>query len=157
MKLREVMTAGVPAVLEGDTVDRCARLMLEHNLPALPVADAAGRLAGVVYASDLVAKHAHVHAPFYFGLLGAAVPFLSRREDEEIRHALAVTVGDLMERDVATVSSDAEVEEAATIMVDDSVAAVPVVDGGNVVGLLTEADLLRLLLVEDADGDGVAR
>src|SRR5947209_11178394 len=145
------MTADIPSVSRSDSVAEVAQRLLARHLPALPVIDG-GKLVGIVLANDLVARHARVHVPFYLGLLGAAIPFQSRREDAEIRHALAVTAGDLMRKEFRHMAPNGSIEDAADILVDDDVSAVLVVDGGSVVGMVTEEDMLRLLLVEEADG-----
>src|SRR5947209_15970934 len=152
MNVRDIMTADVPSLSPSQVVAEIVRIMLDRHLPDLPVVDADGSLVGVVRAHDLVARHARVHVPFYLGLLGAAIPFQSRREDAEIRHALAVTAGDLMRKEFRHMAPNGSIEDAADILVDDDVSAVLVVDGGSVVGMVTEEDMLRLLLVEEADG-----
>jgi CBS domain-containing protein len=152
---RDVMTVDLPSVASRDSVAEVARRLLSRHLPALPVIDQ-GKLVGIVLSNDLVARHARLHVPFYLGLLGAAIPFQSRREDEEIRHALAVTAGDLMRKDFRRLGPDASVEDAADILVEDDVAAVLVVEDGNVLGMVTEEDMLRLLLVEEADESSAA-
>ncbi|GEM_PF-1140464 len=150
MNVRDVMTVDLPSVASSDSVAEVARCLLNRHLPALPVIDQ-GKLTGIVLSNDLVARHARLHVPFYLGLLGASIPFQSRREDQEIRHALAVTAGDLMRKEFRHLGPDASVEDAADILVDDNVAAVLVVEDGNVLGMVTEEDMLRLLLVEEAD------
>jgi CBS-domain-containing membrane protein len=152
MTVRDIMTAGTPTVTPDWVVADVARVMLEKHLPALPVVNTDGTLLGMVRRRDLVARHARVHVPFYLGFLGAAIPFQSPREDEEIRHALAVTAQELMETNVKTVGPGDSVEDAATILVDDETEAVPVLENGAVVGLVTDADMLRLLVVEESDG-----
>jgi CBS domain-containing protein len=153
MNVRDIMVTDVPSVRPEDSVDAVARLLLDRRLMAAPVVDAAGRLVGVVRAHDLVARHARVHAPLYFGLLGATVFWKSRGEDEEVRHALAVTAADLMDRGVPTLAPTASVEDVATVIVDKDVEVVPIVENGRVIGLVTEWELVRLLLVEDAGAD----
>jgi predicted transcriptional regulator len=147
------MTADIPSVSSSDSVAVIAQQLLTRHLPALPVTED-GKLVGVVLANDLVARHARVHVPFYLGLLGAAIPFQSRKEDAEIRHALAVTARDLMRKEFRHVGPEDSIEDAADILVDDDVSAVLVVEAGTVVGMVTEEDMLRLLLVEEADGSG---
>jgi len=58
-------------------------------------------------------------------------------------------VGDIMTTDVAVVASVATVDEALELLVRRAVTSLPVVDGGRVVGILSEADVLRHLLARD--------
>jgi CBS domain-containing protein len=56
----------------------------------------------------------------------------------------AFTAGDLMTRDVAAVRPDASLRDAVRAMAKRGISGIPVVDnGGSVVGMLTEGDLLR--------------
>ena len=57
-----------------------------------------------------------------------------------------VTVKDVMTKNVITVDQDTPIEEAARIMADKKIGGVPVVSGANVVGMITETDLFKILL-----------
>lgn len=62
----------------------------------------------------------------------------------EISYLLAkLTVGAVMSRNVVSIESDREPREAARLMLDHGFGALPVVDGGLLVGIITETDLLR--------------
>jgi acetoin utilization protein AcuB len=62
----------------------------------------------------------------------------------EINYLLArLTVGEVMTRSVIVIDSDRPVAEMARIMVDHKIGALPVVDGGNLVGIVTESDFVR--------------
>src|SRR5206468_11670934 len=127
VNVREIMLSDVRTVTPQASVDEVARLMLEGGLASVPVVEN-GRLLGVVTETDLVTKHARVHMPTYLGILGTVIPFERRGTDEEIRRVLAVTAGELMEREAPTIGPDATVEDVATYMVDEGVNPVAVVD-----------------------------
>ena len=57
-----------------------------------------------------------------------------------------VAVKDVMAKNVITVDQDTPIEEAARIMADKKIGGVPVVSGANVVGIITETDLFKILL-----------
>lgn len=57
-----------------------------------------------------------------------------------------VTVKNVMAKKVITVDQDTPIEEAARIMADKKIGGVPVVSGGNVVGIITETDLFKIFL-----------
>jgi CBS domain-containing protein len=111
-----------------------------------------GTLVGIVTRRDVVTKHAHAHLPVFIGLVGYVMPFELPGSREEVERVLAVTVRDLMEADVVTVNVDAEVDDAATLMVEHDVDPVPVMDNGRVVGVISMADIIRLVIIEEGDG-----
>ena len=57
-----------------------------------------------------------------------------------------VTVKNVMAKKVVTVDQDTPIEEAARIMADKKIGGVPVMSGGNVVGIITETDLFKIFL-----------
>lgn len=63
-----------------------------------------------------------------------------RMEDED---DMARTARDVMTTDVATVAPDTAYKELARLMVSHDVSALPVVDGGKVVGIVSETDMLH--------------
>ena len=66
-------------------------------------------------------------------------------------------VADLMQRDVKTVSEDATIAEAITVLVDARVSGLPVVDGaGRIVGVISTTDVLEAE-AETADAEARER
>lgn len=156
MNVRELMISPAGTVVRRTTVGEIARLLVTNGVSGAPVTDERGRLIGIVTASDLVVKHAHVHGPTYLGILGGVIPFETRRQDEEMRRALGVTAEDIMSTKVFSIGPEADVDDAATIMVDEDVRMVVVVDHDRVVGTISETDIVRLLVVEEGEDDARA-
>jgi acetoin utilization protein AcuB len=62
----------------------------------------------------------------------------------EINYLLArMTVASAMTESVVIVSPRQDAKEAASLMLDHKIGALPVVDGGRLLGIITETDLLR--------------
>lgn len=156
MNVRELMTSPVATVLPTATVAEIARIMLEDHVSGVPVVDARGVVIGIVTESDLVAKHARVHMPTYFSILGMTFPVGAGHADDDLRRALAVSAEDLMTREVVVVGPDSPVDDAATMMVEHHVNPLPVLDRGKLVGLVSRTDIVRLLLVEETDAGTAA-
>jgi acetoin utilization protein AcuB len=71
----------------------------------------------------------------------------------EINYLLTrLTVGEVMSRAVILVDPDRLVAEAAGIMIDHKIGALPVVDDGRLVGIVTETDFVRLAARQDGGG-----
>ncbi len=90
----------------------------------LPVVTEAGDLVGIVARADLEAFLAQAESP---GVI--------KRQHR---------VEQVMNREVVTVDPDCPLEEAARLMVEHKIGSLPVVDGGQVVGIITETDIFRM-------------
>jgi CBS domain-containing protein len=78
----------------------------------------------------------------------------------EVNYLLArLTVGQVMSKSVISVDPQRDAREAARIMIEEKIGALPVVDGGRPVGIVTESDFLKAFvgLAEELETAGVAR
>ena len=128
MKVQEVMTT--PAITVGleMPVLEAQQLMAKRRIRHLPVTDS-GRLMGIVTDRDI-----RLNLPSPATSLSVW----------EVNYLLArLTVESVMHRAVITVDPEREAAEAAQIMLDHKIGALPVVDGGILVGIVTETDMLR--------------
>jgi CBS domain-containing protein len=128
VKVRELMTREPLSVSLDTPVVDARRTMLEHRFRHLLVTDG-GRLAGIITDRDI-----RLNLPSPATSLSVW----------EINYLLArMTVASVMTTGVITVDPDRDAVEAARIMLDHKIGALPVVDGGKVVGIMTETDILR--------------
>jgi acetoin utilization protein AcuB len=68
-------------------------------------------------------------------------------EVRELHYLLdKITVGEIMTRNVITISPDISVEEATTLLHDNKIGCLPVVEDGNLVGIITENDVMEILI-----------
>jgi CBS-domain-containing membrane protein len=73
----------------------------------------------------------------------------------ELNHLLSkLTVEEVMTRTVITVGPDRPARDAAQLMVDHQIGALPVEDGGRLVGIVTETDMLRAFIRLEAPPGG---
>ncbi len=65
----------------------------------------------------------------------------------ELHYILANTqIKDLMKTKVATTAPDAPVEEAAMIMLDKNIGCLPVIEGGRLVGIISDKDIFHAMV-----------
>jgi len=137
MLVRDVMTTQVVSVRPDARVKEAIQLLDEHQITAMPVVDADGSLVGVVSEADV--------------LRDALMP--DRRTHEipvEIEgRAKALTVNDVMTHLPMSVTADADLSIAASVLVDTSIKSLPVVDGDRVVGMVSRRDVIAVLAKSD--------
>jgi acetoin utilization protein AcuB len=132
MLVRERMSPHPVVIGPDTTVPDAITLMREKKVRRLPVLDTQQRLIGIVSDKDLL------HAS------PSPLTSLSVWEMHTLLNKL--TVDKVMTREVITVTEDTPIEEAARIMADRRVGGLPVVQGGALVGIITETDVFRSFL-----------
>jgi acetoin utilization protein AcuB len=130
MLVGELMTTAVNLITvpPPTPILEARRLMLDKRIRHLLVTEA-GRLLGIVTDRDI-----RLNLPSRATSLSVW----------EINHLLLkLTVDEVMTRGVITIGPDREARDAAQLMLDHSIGALPVTDGGRLVGIITETDVLR--------------
>lgn len=107
-------------------------LMRSKNIRRMPVVDKQGKLIGIVSDKDL---------------LNAGPSNATSLSVWEINYLVGkIKIKDVMTRSVLTVSGETPIEEAARMMVDNKVGGLPVMNDDQLVGVITESDLFKVLL-----------
>ena len=147
MLVRDVMTTEVITVSTGDSVETCAKLLQEHNISGLPVLDEAGRVAGMVTEGDMIRRASRVKAPGYLEILGGLIYLGSPKKFvEELQRAMSLEAGQLMSKNVFFISPEDTVEKAATLMVENRISRLPVVDEQQkLIGIVSRRDIMGSL------------
>ncbi len=150
MKIKDIMTTDVITVSTGDSVEHCARLLQENDISGLPVLDDNGKVAGIVTEGDLIRRASRIKAPGYLEILGGLIYLGSPKKFvDELQRAMSYEAGQLMSKDVISVGPDDTVEKAATLMVDEGVNRLPVIDEqGELVGIISRRDIMGCLYSE---------
>jgi CBS domain-containing protein len=154
MQAKEIMTFPVFTITPDTPVAQIARLLREKHISGLPVVDDVGKVIGIVTELDLIKRHARVHFPVYLPFLDSLIFLESPRHyQEEVRRALGTTARDIMSQPVRAVTPETDVEEIATLMVEERTNPIPVRDEqGALVGIVSHTDVVRL--VEQAEAGG---
>ena len=140
----EIMKRDVITVSPEMTVEELGRLFIEKNISGAPVADAEGRLYGIVTENDLVSRDKRLHIPTLLRLFDAYIALEPpSRIEKEIRKMSALTVGEICTRDVLTAREDTPMEDVATIMAEKRINLVPVIKGGRLVGIIGRHEIIR--------------
>ncbi len=127
-RVRDLMTISCVTAPPAMPVLEARQLMLEKRIRHLIIIDGP-KLVGIVTDRDI-----RLNLPSPATSLSVW----------EINYLLArMTVNAVMAKNVVTIDSGSEAREAAQLMLDHRIGALPVVDRGHLVGILTETDVLR--------------
>jgi CBS domain-containing protein len=144
MKVRDIMTAPVVSTKVDSSVLEAGELMRKSHISGLPVLDDHGHLAGIVTERDFLrppGDGTKAERPRWFELLGAEPTRL-----EELAAHCALKIGEVMTRDPVTVVEDTPVLEVVRLMDRRKIKRLPVMRDGQLVGIVSRADLLRALM-----------
>jgi CBS domain-containing protein len=123
---REVMSPDAKCVGEDDSVTEAARMMSELEVGALPICGNDDRLKGMITDRDIVTK------------------VLAQGRDPSSTRA-----GELGEGKPVTIGADDSVGEALQTMKAHAVRRLPVIDGHDLVGIVSQGDLAQNVDEED--------
>ena len=126
---REIMSGGVECAQVTETVTDAARKMKELGVGALPICGEDNRLKGMITDRDIV--------------LNCVAEGMDTTQ---------VKVEDYAGDEVVTIGADDSVEEALATMIKAGVRRLPVIDGHDLVGMISQADIAKNL-PEDKVGD----
>ena len=147
LSVKDIMTKDVITVSPEMEIAHAARLLLEKSINGVPVVDGTGKLVGILCQSDLVAQQKKFPVPSLFTILDGVISFTSAKSFEAaIQKITAATVADAMTPDPVTVGLETSIEEVGSIMVDKKFYTLPVVDAGELVGIVGKEDILRTLV-----------
>lgn len=146
MRVSEVMTSPAIAVSREARVEELLALWKEHPVSGFPVMDGE-RVVGMVSESDLVYRDRPLKPPAFLTILDAVIPLeVPNHLREEIKKTVGSKVGDLMSTPAITIGPEADVSEAASLLVDRKIDSLPVVDAaGKLVGIISRTDIVRTL------------
>ncbi|MNK73400.1 Inosine-5'-monophosphate dehydrogenase [compost metagenome] len=147
MRVRDVMTTEVWTVTPSMTIQEVLEVWEKHRVSGFPVVDG-DRVVGIVTEGDLIFRDRPLKPPAYLFLLDGLIQ-LDNREHviEEIKKTVGAHVRDVMTSPVVTVSPDADIAEAASLMADRGFNRLPVVDAsGRLAGIISRADIVRTLI-----------
>jgi CBS domain-containing protein len=138
MRTRDLMTSPVHVTSPHDSVESAAALLTGASVTALPVVDAKGCLVGMVSEGDLLKLRVPEDPTAHLWRHLNADP--QRRPG---------TVAEVMTHRPLTTTPDADVAEVAETMLKHDVRSLPVLEGREVVGIISRRDILRAMVRGD--------
>ncbi|MBW3540709.1 MAG: CBS domain-containing protein [Planctomycetes bacterium] len=121
LRARDVMTRTVLSVTPDTPLTDAMELIVENRISGLPVVDEQGHLAGIITEADRLKTY---------------------QSDRSLENA---RVADCMSRGVITVDTEATLGQIADLLLRTGIRRLPVTSGGNVVGIISRYDVVRVL------------
>ena len=118
--VREIMSSGAECAQENDTVQEAAKKLADLNVGAMPICGDDDRLKGMLTDRDIVVR------------------VLAEGKDPSSVRAGELGVGD---GKTVTIGADDSIDEALRAMIDHKVRRLPVIDGRELVGIISQADI----------------
>jgi CBS domain-containing protein len=141
MRAHQIMTRRVITVTPETTIVEAANTMLERHVSGLPVADAAGKLVGIVSEGDFIHRGEigtqRKRGRFLRFIVGPG------RTATDFVHEHGRRVADIMSPEPLTITEDTVLEEIVQLMERKNVKRLPVTRGDKVVGIVSRANLLQ--------------
>ncbi len=136
--VQDWMTSDVITVAPDTPLVDAHKLMMDFGIRRLPVMKR-GKLVGIITRGDV---------------RGAQASEATTLSVWELNYLLSkLTVGGVMRREVITAEPGMSVREAARLMLEHKIAGLPVLSGEELVGIITESDIFRML-VESWEAEG---
>jgi len=123
LKVEEIMETDLITVREIDILEFVAEMMDWRKIRYVPVEDTKGNLTGLVTSRMLLKQFV---------------------KQQRLKDAPPTTVGDVMERKPITITTETLAAEAIQIMAQRKIGCLPVVNGKELVGMVTESDFMKL-------------
>ncbi len=131
MRVADIMTPSPVTVTQRNAIRTAVNLMRELDFRRLPVVDH-GKLVGIITDRDL--------------RRAANSPFVVREKWYDNFVLDHIEVGSCMTTNPLTIGPDADVAEAARMLREHKIGGLPVMAGDQLVGIITETDLLDFLI-----------
>lgn len=132
LTVRDLMSTQLFTLLESDSLYTAKQIMDMARVRHVPIVNGEGGFIGLITHRDLLAL---------------TVSILSEIE-QNVQDELASTIPlrEVMRTDVITLPPGAKLRQAAQLLLDHKYGCLPVVEDGKLVGIITEADFVRLTL-----------
>jgi CBS domain-containing protein len=126
--VKDLMSRKVTTLARNDRLSLAEDLMQASRIRHLPVLNESGHLVGILSQRDL-----------FHSALVRALGFGTNAKDKMLQ---TIAVKNVMTDKVRTTTQDTPVAEAARVMLEHKVGCLPVMQGDELVGILTESDFV---------------
>lgn len=148
MLVKDVMTTTLVKISPDNSVEHAARAMLASRVSGIPVVNDSGHLVGIISEGDLI-RRTELGGPAATPASDIAIPQQERASAYVKSHSWKVA--DAMTVNPMTIDGSASLARAAKIMEERGIKRLPVVEDGELIGIVSRSDLLKAFLVVRQD------
>ena len=130
--IKELMSCELYTLKPTDTLHEARELMLNKEIRHIPIVDKQGKFVGLLTKRDVLAAGV------------SALADINTQERDELESS--IPIGEIMITDVLIAQEDTLLLEAARSMLKQKQGCLPVFRGHQLLGILTEADFVKLAL-----------
>ena len=151
MKVSDIMTKDVVACKPSDPIESVVKLMSEKDISGVPVVDG-DKLVGIVTEADIMRilavppKSGTLWLPSPLEII-LEIPFKElvqlRRLQKDYKDIGLNPVESIMKKDVISIAPDADITDAAELMVKHKINRLTVILNGKLVGIITRDDIIH--------------
>jgi CBS domain-containing protein len=147
LKAKDIMTTDIISVRGTTPVSELAKLLTSNNISGAPVLDDDDKVIAVVTESDLIDQSKKLHIPTVVTILDS-VFYLENPDkmEAEMKKIAGSKVSEICSGPPKTVSSGTQLDEIATIMAEENIHTLPVLEEGKLVGIIGKKDIIKTLI-----------
>jgi CBS domain-containing protein len=145
MQAKDVMTKDIVTVKEDTTIEEIVSLMVKNQISGVPVVDDKNCLVGIVTEHDLLYKK---KLPMSISWIYQYGSYASTELAEERRKVQARIASEIMTGKVVSVDEQTPLVTIIHLMIDKGIKRVPVTKDRELVGTVSKADVLKVLLAD---------
>lgn len=132
MKVKDLMTSPVFSLKETDSLHNARELMNLQRIRHIPIVTVDNEFTGLITHRDI---------------LSATISQLAELDPETQKEIdSGIPIHEIMRSDITSVTEETDLKEAAQILLNHKYGCLPVVRDGELCGIITEADFLRLTI-----------
>jgi CBS domain-containing protein len=143
MKARDIMVAPVITASPNASIKSVAETFIRHSISAVPVVDDKGKVVGIISEGDLLHRAEagmEVQRPWWLRAFMSPDALANEYVKAHARKA-----SDAMNREVITASPETPLHEIASLLEKHAVKRVPIVENGQLVGIVSRANLVQAM------------
>lgn len=123
LKAKDVMTKNVVTIKADILLKDAIRILVGKGISGVPVVDDSGKVTGILSEKDIINY-------MFSGNLSTAV------------------VSEAMTKNVVSMTSETDLDKVALVISEKKFRRIPIIDNGNIVGIISRRDIIRSLLSE---------